>query len=130
MPKVSRPFTPRVIQNTGYRAEVIKELETLEPPFILEIKPFKAYANNKQKALYHVWLAELSRETGNSTETIDKYLKREFLPLKVEQIGDRSITLLTSISELEEKPMSDYLSHVKVWALQELGVDLRSNRES
>ena len=129
MTKVTRHFTPRVVRNKDYLWEVIKELSALEPPFIVEIKPFKSYANNKQKALYHIWLAELSKETGNSTETIDKFLKREFLPARNEQIGDRTITLLASIADLEKQPMSDYLSQVKAWAHTELGIELRTNHE-
>ncbi len=80
-------------------------------------------------ALMWVWLNCIALETGNTPEDMHEAFKGMFLQSKIITLGDKKETVKASTAKLDSKEFSEYLTKLKHFSSEELGVYLPSREE-
>ena len=125
---IDAPFKFEVHSDTGCQI-LLSRLAALDNGFVVEISPVKRYDTKKQKGLYRAWIADISDHTGDDWSSIDKYIRRELLPIWHEVICGKKIARLTSVDDLEKHEMSVFLDRLSAYNGQHIGANLRDPNE-
>jgi len=82
----------------------------------ISISEVKEKRTINQNSLYWLWIACLSAETGNDSETLHEYFKSSYLPIKLDIIFDKEVTRLTSTTKLNTAEFKAYLDKIQLFA--------------
>jgi hypothetical protein len=88
-------------------------------------KPKKGRSSNQNRYYFGVVLRLLSDHTGYSVDDLHETMKSMFNPLRLEfntKKGTEAIRASKSTTELTTVKMEEYLSQIREWASQSLGV--------
>lgn len=122
------------IRNRKHLAEHFKTWRNCE--VVVRIEKAHAIRSLESNALYWAgFVHPLSEFTGYTPSEIHAYLKKRFLPnqhmmitnAKGEIVDESDIEPTTT--KLNKVEFSDYLRDIKIWALEDLGLELGSLRE-
>lgn len=119
---------PKNVCVSGVPHEILASLEdvfdSLDPSTRLEVIVGDALSGSgtrAQKALYWIWLGELSTDCGYTVKELDVLLRDLFLaPVVIEEGGARQKT----ISEMTKNEMMGLLDQLSRWAEDMFGIRL------
>jgi hypothetical protein len=89
-----------------------------------ELKKYTDGRSAQQNRLYWAWLACISDETGDDSNSLHIHFMRLFAPVKiVEALGTVTETFLRT-SEMSIKQMHEYMNKIEIFASRELQIIL------
>ena len=71
-----------------------------------------------QNSTLHLWLGEISEQTGHTTEEIKEILKSAFLPRAIIKVGDIETLRPVSTTQLNKHQMYLFMERVQAWAAE------------
>lgn len=71
-----------------------------------------------QNSTLHLWLGEISEQTGHTTEEIKDILKSAFLPRAIIKVGDIETLRPVSTTKLTKHQMYVFMERVQQWAAE------------
>ena len=86
--------------------------EDWNKPYLISAKVFKPPRTNPQNAKLHAMFRDLSAHTGFSEQEVKDWLKLEYGPKKVVQIGDTVKSIPKGTSEYTREEFSDFIDRV------------------
>lgn len=73
-----------------------------------------------QNALYHVWIAQISKDTGYTKDQLHYSFKKEFLGEELKKdIYGRPYLQPKSTTKLKKGEFSDFMEKVQIYAIQQ-----------
>jgi hypothetical protein len=91
--------------------------------FKVEVKRNLSKRSLSQNALYWVWVAIISEETGYRKDEVHALLRYQFLPSCEQEIMGHRIHDLPSTTKLNTKEFTEYLNDIENWA-SDFGITL------
>ena len=112
------------------KLSVIEYLESLpldKKAYVVQVKEYRAARSGNQNSLYWKWIYEIaghiSDATGEDTDTIHEYIKRNFLaPKETEVFGEKVVEYTTK--DLTTKEMAEYMEKIEAWSSYMFGISL------
>jgi hypothetical protein len=93
------------------------------PIFTVSISPFKKSRTNSQNSyLWGVVYKTISDQTGYSCDELHELFKNSFLPHKLITIGDKSVKITPSTTDLTTIEFEEFLELVKRYAAETIGI--------
>lgn len=93
-------------------------------PYEVSVKARKTKRSLSQNALYHSWLACISKETGNDQDSLHKYFARKFLGVTVEKVFGEKVAKVVSTTTLDTAQFTTYLDQIQAFVATELDIML------
>lgn len=121
---IDAPYRWEVHTETGRRI-LLDRIEALENGFAVEVRPLRRRDTTKQIGLYNGWIADISDHTGDDWRSIDKEIRRTFLPIKHEVVFGKSTPMLTEIRDLEKEQITVLLDRLSAYNGTHIGANLR-----
>lgn len=90
----------------------------------------KPRSQSENKYYWAVVIKIISDETGNDPESVHNALKTLFLPREYVQIGEKEVETPKSTKDLTTSEMEDYLLRCRIFASEELSIQIPLPNES
>ena len=117
-----------ILRNEEVLENCIKYLEEMEldedKPFELRIKSHKVKRTENQNSLYWSWMRVISRNTGDSDNSLHTYYGNEFLPKEEAMVMGKKVITVKSTTSLGTKDFTEYLNKIEAHASTFLGIML------
>lgn len=81
-------------------------------------------ASAGQRGLLWVWHQLVADATGHTAKEIHAIVKEVLLPPSVKVIAGEEKTFPASVADLDQRQMKEFMDRYRVWADQELGINL------
>lgn len=107
-------------------AAAVAGLSIADPPWEVEIRPYRKSRSLAQNALYWMWVdairLHILESTGKrfSKDELHDWLATEFLPTRVIEIYGRAHSVRSSTSSLSVTEMASYMGAIEHWAGSDL----------
>ena len=118
---------PTIIRDEGMRARITEHIAglNLDKPWAITVEPYRKKRTLSQNALMWKWLEKvvqhIHEDTGQNKNSIHEYLKRQYLPPKIEEVF--GVVIKTwSTTDLSTADMSTYMDKIYAWATSEMGL--------
>ena len=90
----------------------------------ISITPYKAKRSLEQNDRFHKLIRLLAEETGEDPGRIKEWVKGEFGPMVVIQVGSASKTIPKPSSQYDTAEMSEVMDRFEAWCAREMGLML------
>ena len=98
-------------------------------PIMLEVERVKSIRTLAQNSLYWgVWLPMIAESTGHASDELHEFYKSMFLPKRIIKVGEKTIAVSGSTTDLSISEFSDYLMKIQAEVAQ-MGIELPSTEK-
>jgi hypothetical protein len=116
-----------ILNDAKVRAACVEHILNVDvskkPIFQVSIMPYKKSRSNPQNSyLWGVVYKTISNETGYTCDELHELFKSSFLPHKLITIGDKSVKITPSTTELTTIEFEEFLELVKRYAAETIGI--------
>jgi hypothetical protein len=95
-------------------------------PVLLQVERVRSIRTLAQNSLYWgVWLPMIAESTGHTSDELHEFYKSMFLPKRFIKVGEKSVAISGSTTDLSISEFSDYLMKIQAEVAQ-MGIELPS----